>query len=69
MIAYGKQYPYTCSPDDILLAQQKEEFSNYLCSDVQVRGEYSGFAKRFFRENNINFDKGYLLLLPSSSPN
>lgn len=54
MIAYGKQYPYTCSPDDILLAQQKEEFSNYLCSDVQVRGEYSGFAKRFFRENNID---------------
>ena len=46
MIAYGKQYPYTCSPDDILLAQQKEEFSNYLCSDVQVRGEYS--------ENNID---------------
>ena len=38
----------------IFIAQQKEEFSNYLCSDVQVRGEYSGFAKRFFRENNID---------------
>ena len=62
MIAYGKQYPYTCSPDDILLAQQKEEFSNYLCSDVQVRGEYSGFAKRFFRENNID-DSVYVYYL------
>ena len=30
MIAYGKQYPYTCSPEDVLLAQQQEEFSNYL---------------------------------------
>ena len=53
MIAYGKQYPYTCSPEDVLLAQQKEEFSNFLCGDVQVRGAYSGFAKRFFRENNV----------------
>ena len=53
MIAFGKQYPYTCNPDDVLLAQQKEEFSNFLCGDVQVRGAYSGFAKRFFKENNI----------------
>ena len=53
IIAFGKQYAYTCSPEDVLLAQQQEEFSNYLCGDVQVRGTYSGFAKRFFRENNI----------------
>ena len=53
MIAFGKLYPYTCSPEDVLLAQQQEEFSNYLCGDVQVRGAYSGFAKRFFRENNV----------------
>ena len=53
IIAFGKQYAYTCSPEDVLLAQQQEGFSNYLCGDVQVRGTYSGFAKRFFRENNI----------------
>lgn len=53
MIAYGTLYPYTCSPEDVLLAEQEEEFKNFLCSDVQVRGAYSGFAKRFFRENNI----------------
>ena len=53
MVANVTQYPYTCNPDDILLAQQKEEFNNFLCADVQVRGKYSGLAKRFFRENNI----------------
>ena len=53
MIAYGALYPYTCHPDDVLKAQQQEELSNYLCGDVQVRGAYPGFAKRYFKENNI----------------
>ncbi len=53
MIAYMCSYPRTCHPDDILLAQQKDNLSNFLCSDVQVRGAYPGFAKRYFRENNI----------------
>ena len=55
MIAYNTLYPYTCHPEDVFKAQQEEEFKNYLCSDVQVRGEYSGFANRFFRDNNIKF--------------
>ena len=54
MIAYNTIYPYSCHPDDVFLAQYQEELNNYFCSDVQVRGSYSGFAKRFFRENNIN---------------
>lgn len=54
MIAYGAVYPYTCNPDDILLAQEAEEIGNYLCSDVQVRGYYSPFAKSYFRKNNVN---------------
>lgn len=55
MIAYNTLYPYTCNPEDVFLAQYEEELKNYLCSDVQVRGEYSGFAKRYFKENNIKF--------------
>ena len=27
--------------------------SNYFCGDVQVRGEYPHFARRFFQENGI----------------
>ncbi|MDZ7547967.1 family 1 glycosylhydrolase, partial [Clostridium perfringens] len=53
MIANPTYYPYSCHPDDILLAEYKNEFSVFLCGDVQVRGEYSGFAKRYFRDNNI----------------
>jgi 6-phospho-beta-glucosidase len=53
MIAGLMSYPYTCDPQDVLLAQQKNEFGNFLCGDVQVRGEYPAFANRFFKENNI----------------
>ncbi|MCQ4086956.1 glycoside hydrolase family 1 protein [Saccharibacillus sp. JS10] len=54
MIAYMCNYPLTSHPDDILLAQQKDNLGNFLCGDVQVRGEYPGFAKRYFAENNID---------------
>ena len=30
------------------------ERENYLFIDVQAKGEYPGYGKRFFRENNIN---------------
>ncbi|GKX67475.1 glycoside hydrolase family 1 protein [Inconstantimicrobium mannanitabidum] len=54
MIAYMTSYALTCNPEDVFLAQQKDNLSNFLCSDVQVRGAYPGFAKRYFKENNIN---------------
>lgn len=47
------KYPYTCDPEDVMLADLTDEYENFLCGDVQVRGEYSGFAKRYFRENHI----------------
>lgn len=53
MIAYMCSYPLTCNPEDVLLAQQKDNLSNFLCSDVQVRGAYPGFATRYFKEKNI----------------
>lgn len=53
MVAGAAAYPYTCNPDDALLAQNKMQMGNYLCGDVQVRGEYPHFAKRFFAENQI----------------
>ena len=54
MIAGMMSYPYTCDPKDVLLAQQKNEFGNFLCGDVHVRGEYPAFAKRYFTENGVN---------------
>ena len=57
MIAYMTTYPNTCNPDDILLAQEKDKLNNMLCGDVQVRGYYPSFAKRFFDENGIKIEK------------
>ena len=48
MIAYMTAYPYTCNPEDILLAQEKDQINNFLCSDVQVRGVLSRFCKAIF---------------------
>ncbi|ERK28319.1 glycoside hydrolase family 1 protein [Clostridium intestinale] len=53
MIAGGCIYPYSCNPDDVLLAQ-KEMRMNYFCGDVQVRGEYPHFTKRMFEDLDIS---------------
>lgn len=52
-IAGAACYPFTCNPEDVLLAQQSMMNGNYYCGDVQVRGEYPGFAKRFLKEKGI----------------
>ncbi len=64
MVAGGAVYPYTCNPDDILKAQQDMRM-NYLCGDVQVRGEYPHFAKRMFEELGISIimEEGDLAIL------
>ncbi len=53
MIAGMASYPYTCNPDDVLLAQNRMQMGNYFCGDVMVRGAYPHFAKRYFQENGI----------------
>ena len=53
MIAYMETYPYTCSPEDILTCQQQKESGDYYCGDVLVRGAYPYFARRIWKELNI----------------
>lgn len=53
MICHITTYPLTCNPDDILEAQKRNQILNQFCGDVQVRGEYPSFMKRYFRENGI----------------
>lgn len=55
MLAAGSIYYHTCHPDDVLKALN-EEHENYFFTDVQVRGEYPGYAKRYFVENGIKID-------------
>jgi 6-phospho-beta-glucosidase len=52
MLAAGMTYPYSCNPDDIQKAMDQDRDSFFFI-DVQARGKYPGYAKRFFRENDI----------------
>jgi len=55
MLAAGDVYPYTCHPDDIFAAVEKNR-EQYFFIDVQSRGAYPSYAKCFFEENNIQLD-------------
>lgn len=57
MLAAGEFYPYSCNPEDVLLAKEKDR-ENLFFIDVQSRGEYPGYAKRFLRENGIEIEFG-----------
>ncbi|AOR24964.2 6-phospho-beta-glucosidase [Clostridium taeniosporum] len=52
MLAAGVSYPHTCNPRDVQRAMEVDR-ENYFFIDVQSKGKYPGYAKRFFRENNI----------------
>lgn len=53
MIGFLPDYPYTPDPQDMLLAQQHMQMTDWFCSDVQIRGSYPGYAKRYFKEHGI----------------
>ena len=52
MIASGDYYPYSCHPEDVFKALNKNRES-YFFIDVQCRGEYPSYSKRLFDEKNI----------------
>lgn len=56
MIGFLAYYPYTCNPDDALLAQQQMQMTDWFCSDVQLRGYYPSYSKRFFKEQGIEIE-------------
>lgn len=43
MLAAGQFYPYTCKPDDVYTAMERDR-DNYFFIDVQARGEYPVWA-------------------------
>lgn len=55
MIAYYCTYPYSCRPEDVRLAQVHHQLHNLFCLDVQIKGEYPYYMRRFFAENSIPF--------------
>jgi len=55
MLAAGTFYPYTCNPEDVFQAMEKDRES-YFFIDVQSRGEYPAYAKRFFADHQLTID-------------
>ena len=54
MICHITSYPLTPNPKDMLENQHRDSFSNDICGDVQVRGEYPYFAKKFYQDMGID---------------
>jgi len=46
-------YPASTSPEDAFAALQANQMNNFFFSDVLARGEYPGYALRYFEDNNI----------------
>lgn len=55
MLARMQAYPSTYNPDDVM-EEIKKDHENLFFSDVQVCGKYPSYAKRFFKENNIELE-------------
>ena len=52
MLAAGQFYPYSCDPEDIWAAMEKDRV-NYFFIDVQSRGEYPAYAKKQLEREHI----------------
>ncbi|WP_312093553.1 6-phospho-beta-glucosidase [Niallia sp.] len=69
MLVYLPTYAVDSNPENVLYALKEEQFFNYFCGDVQVRGHYPAFIKRYFREHGIELDirEGDLELLKENT--
>jgi 6-phospho-beta-glucosidase len=56
MIVYLPTYAYDCNPENVMFALQESRFFNNFCGDVQVRGEYPAFIKRYWREHGVDLE-------------
>lgn len=56
MLGRDEYYPLTCKPEDVMQSIQDSHFELFF-SDVQVRGYYPSYSKRYFEEHNIHIKK------------
>lgn len=52
MILSMPMYALTSDPDDVIAAMKADHMNTFF-GDVHVRGEYPGYMKRYFKENDI----------------
>lgn len=55
MVADCTVYPFSCKPDDVILAMKRNRME-YFYTDVQFRGEYPQYALNYFEEHGIEID-------------
>ena len=55
MLASMLNYPLTCHPDDVLLAQQTNQVKYLFCGDVMIRGRYPNYIGRWFRSSTVSW--------------
>ncbi|MBS7131348.1 6-phospho-beta-glucosidase [Clostridium paraputrificum] len=55
MLAAGQYYPYSCKPEDVFEALNKDR-ENYFFIDVQSRGAYPAYALKELERKGINID-------------
>lgn len=53
MMGAMQNYPLTCNPEDVMKCYKLKEIRNYYCGDVQAKGEYPYFAKKYWTDNDI----------------
>lgn len=58
MLAGASTYPYTCAPEDVWKAMERDR-EHYFFIDVQSRGEYPSYAKKMFERKNIKIEMEY----------
>ena len=68
MLAAGNTYPYTCKPEDVWKAMEKDR-EGYFFIDVQARGQYPNYAlKKMKREDTMPaMEEGDLELLKNNT--
>ena len=55
MLAAGQYYPYSCKPEDVFEALNKDR-ENYFFIDVQSRGAYPAYALKELERKGINIE-------------
>ncbi len=55
MVADSTAYPYSCKPDDVILALKRNRMQ-YFYTDVQFKGYYPQYALHYFEQAGIHVD-------------
>ena len=56
MISDHNCYPETASPEDVFSTLQKNQMSQFFYGDVRIRGQYPGYALRYFEDHQLNIE-------------